>query len=356
MVAAWLLVSSACVVAAGRSKDSTELRMAPVSRAFHSTVVNSSDSQPHRRWFRGTWIRVGGVRNEYLLEPQLLAAFGRTIFVFDFGDQQLKAFSNGGQLLWSMGGPGAGPSEFGRPTDLQTAPNGDIWLSDAGNDRIYVIRSDGRSRRIIEMPRQTTRVMPLRSGDFLGWFSGFGDRAQRPFLARYNLQGQPLSGLLYFAELEHVSAMAAEPVVTVGRRGDGAVAFRWSGRLIALAPDGSVTARTDGIEPLPFPEIKAYKIQDPQGRRLLAFRTDPTATWAANSIIVLEDRTLVLFRGRTKWAGRILDVYALRTATYVGSMLLPRAASRIAAIGSDLVVLYGDGKPHVDVMRWRPRP
>ncbi len=340
MVRTRLLTSSAFLVVAGLFTDSSLPRTELLARPRHSTVVISSDDHPRRQWLRGRWMRIGGVRGEYLVQPQLLVAFGSTIFVFDDADRRLKAFSSAGQLLWSMGGPGAGPWEFKRPTDIETAPNGDVWVADPGNARISVIRSDGRPTRMIEMRSQTTRVIPL------AW----------PFFARYDAQGQLVSGLPPPAELEHASALAAEPVVMVGPTGDAAVAFRWSGTLMIVGSDGAVRATTVGVEPIPFPETKSYKIKDRGGRELLVFRTDPKATWAAYSVAAMQDRAVVLFRGRTESAGRILDLYALRTATYLGSMLVPEAASRIAAIGNDLAVLYGDTKPHVDVMRWHSRP
>ena len=66
-----------------------------------------------------------------------------------FGHQVFK-FSPRGELLMTLGEagvPGAGPRHFNSPSDIVTAPNGDIFVVDGhsqnGNNRIVQLRSDG---------------------------------------------------------------------------------------------------------------------------------------------------------------------------------------------------------------------
>src|SRR5262249_26286808 len=79
------------------------------------------------------------------------------LYVTDLG-QRVSVISPDGTLLRRWGRPGSGPSEFdfvsGDPSDptdihasIAVAPNGDVVVSDSGNDRIQVFTSQGRFMR-----------------------------------------------------------------------------------------------------------------------------------------------------------------------------------------------------------------
>ena len=59
-------------------------------------------------------------------------------WVGDYEGNRIEKFSPSGEYLEAFGSPGSGPGEFdfGYPTGIAAGPNGNIWVADTGNDRI----------------------------------------------------------------------------------------------------------------------------------------------------------------------------------------------------------------------------
>lgn len=304
---------------------------------------------PSRQWLKGQWVRVGGIPPDSLLQPFLVNASASQVVVFDYGDSRLKTFSLDGRLNWASGRKGEGPWEFDNPTDLQVTAEGEIWLADPFNARIDVFRLDGRPARMISLGFPVSRIAPLGSGKGM-----LALNHSLVFFARYDDKGNAEGAVRVPDILAGVHVLAAEPIARIASDNRVVVAFRWSGSVLVLGPDGRVSASTQGIEPISFPETKNYTIKTKSGQEVQVFRTDPKAVWAAYGVTVRDSKILVLYRGATQNAGKIIDTYDLAGAKYLGSMLLPNAAIGLAAVGENLAVLYDDPEPHVEIMRWEP--
>ncbi len=56
----------------------------------------------------------------------------------DFEHHRIQVFDDKGRLLSVFGSRGSDPGEFERPTDLDIAGDGRIYVADFGNHRIQV--------------------------------------------------------------------------------------------------------------------------------------------------------------------------------------------------------------------------
>ena len=65
------------------------------------------------------------------------------IYVLDYVEQVLHAFDEAGAHLWTAGGRGQGPGEFGGAAGLAIDPDGRVWVWDPRGQRFSVFDSDG---------------------------------------------------------------------------------------------------------------------------------------------------------------------------------------------------------------------
>jgi uncharacterized protein (TIGR03663 family) len=88
----------------------------------------------------GSPVRQVGLPNPDSLElygPRAIAIDGEgNLWVTDTGNNRVLKFSPDGQPLGSFGGPGNGPGQFQEPVGIAIAPNGDILVTDTWNGRV----------------------------------------------------------------------------------------------------------------------------------------------------------------------------------------------------------------------------
>lgn len=97
---------------------------------------------------------------------------GGGVLVADGGSRELRRFDASGRLLWTFGGPGEGPGQFGQLTFLALDAAGRSWLWDRRLLRITVVDSGGESDETIRAPGGTAPVIygKLRNGSYLAAF------------------------------------------------------------------------------------------------------------------------------------------------------------------------------------------
>lgn len=66
------------------------------------------------------------------------------VYVADTGEDLVKRYSPSGEPLGSFGGNGSAPGRLHRPVAIALGPSGDIYVVDAGNDRVQELTSTGR--------------------------------------------------------------------------------------------------------------------------------------------------------------------------------------------------------------------
>ncbi len=327
--AALVVVSLSCLVRAG--------------------VAQTAPPPERRSILPGTWTSRTIVRGEVLLRPVLLRVAGGTVVIVDYGDTQVKAFSLDGRPQWRFGTPGQGPWELTAPSDLQVSATGEVYLADHGNSRVTVLDGKGTRRRMVPVRLPIRRILPAGDGGFLGAV-GSG-----PHWDRFDAKGNRLGPAAVPAPLAGLGHLATEPVNAVLGAGRSAVAFRWSDWLLILDEQGRVTASTRGPERFDFPATLSYKGYAAKEGEVTITRVTPDATWSALSVTAVGSQVWVLFVGATKDRGGLIDSYDRVTAAYQGSLRLPGRPLAVAGVADhQIVALYDDPEPRVDLLTWVP--
>ena len=300
-----------------------------------------------RRFLPGRWEQVGGVQPEMesdLLNPLLIASRGRMLYVVDYGDTRVKAFDWTGRLAWAAGRKGKGPNEFTNPTDLQVDRSGNLWVYDPANSRVTVLRPDGKVEKMISTRTLFQRVLPLEDGTF--WGIGVGTEGVLGY--RFDRRGTLAGTMRLPATMGSVDPMALDGRVAVAPTGRAAVmTFLYADRLVLWNGATRQVRSTPGVEPIPFPSVLEW--QGPGGGVVTRLSLD--ATPATLSVTADDRYAYLLYGGKTRMKGRIVDRYELATGRYAGSYLLPRRVSGITVVPNGLAVLISNPMPEIRVWR-----
>jgi DNA-binding beta-propeller fold protein YncE len=65
------------------------------------------------------------------------------LYIADTGGSRVVVSSATGEVLAAWGGAGAGPGQFGQPTDVAVGPNGDVYVVEPFNRRVQRLDADG---------------------------------------------------------------------------------------------------------------------------------------------------------------------------------------------------------------------
>lgn len=108
---------------------------APVPRLEHANVFGDRDGAERLKQPTGVAISSAG-----------------DVFVSDSGNQRIAVFKSDGAYLRAFGRAGSGDGELDRPMHLQFGPDGLLYVAEYLNDRISVFEADGTFVRHIEPP------------------------------------------------------------------------------------------------------------------------------------------------------------------------------------------------------------
>ncbi|MCB2016448.1 MAG: 6-bladed beta-propeller [Hydrogenophaga sp.] len=138
---------------------------------------------------------------------------GSRLYVVDTGrvdseSHRVHVYDAGGRRLAVIGRRGEGPGEFNLPTDAAVAPDGTLWVLDAGNFRVQAFEQNGN---------------PLRRFGSVG--SGLGQFARPRGLA------VDAQGLVYVSDAGFCNVQVFQPggelLLAIGSRGDQDVPGRF---------------------------------------------------------------------------------------------------------------------------------
>ena len=265
--------------------------------------------------------------------------------VVDRGANTVRAFFSDGSPAWDFGRSGEGPGEFSFIQDIDLTPRAEILILDRNLNRVTMI--EGTTGELLTSFQLQTKdsygilpsgvspnvlVVPAtsRDGELWNLVSEDGrvlETARMPLPCAHNL--------------------ACEFFTTVTGNEGSAIAFRWSSKLIFLDPDGSVRLVTDGIEQIPFPEVKRYEVPSLSAR---VTRVDPMADEAVAKLAADDIRLFVLSLGTTEYRARTVDTYSVVTGEYLGSFLFPDDLEGIAILSDGrLATLDTDFFPTVQL-------
>ena len=270
---------------------------------------------------------------------QIARALGGGMILVDAYENAVFFLMADGRPRWRAGRRGAGPGEFEVIQDLDVTRGGNVLVLDRKLARVTVIDgSSGEMIDVLNLPQvEATELIPTVDSRLLAlveFRNSAEEGSKRPWLT-ISPTGERLS--TFDLPVACRDSLPCETIATGAGSAGAVVAFRWSSKLLFLAPDGSVRAEAEGVERISFPEIVSYAVDPvaaglPRFSSLVASRVDPKATEATRSVSADEYRTFVLTIGGTENRGRIVDVYATADAEYLGSYLFPSDVSSLAIL------------------------
>src|SRR5699024_3333338 len=84
--------------------------------------------------------------------PRDVAVLDGDIYVTDTGNERVQVFSKDGTFLRAFGGYGSDEGQLIEPTGIVAGPKGNIWVADSGNGRIVVFTPRGEVVQTIPVP------------------------------------------------------------------------------------------------------------------------------------------------------------------------------------------------------------
>ena len=99
--------------------------------------------------------------------PRGVAVHDGEIYVTDTGNERVQVFASDGTFLRTFGGYGTGPGQLIEPVGIAVSDDGRIYIADSGNGRLSIFERDGTPVSQIPIPSweaQATRVNYLAFG------------------------------------------------------------------------------------------------------------------------------------------------------------------------------------------------
>lgn len=75
--------------------------------------------------------------------PRSVAVADGEIYVTDTGNERVQVFGSDGTFIRAFGGYGAEPGKLLEPVGIAIGPDGNVWVADSGNSRLSVFTRDG---------------------------------------------------------------------------------------------------------------------------------------------------------------------------------------------------------------------
>ncbi|MGQ0560550.1 MAG: 6-bladed beta-propeller [Gemmatimonadota bacterium] len=272
----------------------------------------------------------GQIQDTLLLIPRLLRGSHDRLYVYDYGDSQLKAFDSSGSLLWRIGRQGVGPGEFRNPVDAEVAPDGTIWLLDGGAGRLTTVSPQGDFRSVVPLRGRTARdVIPLEDEVLLTPISP-ENAAWMSLSSSGELVAQ---GPYPLAEQRNAFFPRRQTIATNAQNGKTWAAVYFFGKTLVVYDGRELRCHGTLVEGQTLPTEPPTDSADP-------------TIWAAG-IFFDDNRVMVLARGTTDGALRMLDEYSSSDCKYVRSVRLPLKVVAAAKTGDTYAFAYLDPAPGV---------
>jgi hypothetical protein len=333
------------------------LVLLPAARAANGQVPAK------RTWLGGSWSVVASVSSQTgaIDRSDLTAVSDSSLYVYDYQDHVLKAFTLGGKPKWRFGKDGMRAGEFHVVTSLAVDPLGRVWASDPIVGRVTIVSANGQLVRTIEGLEYPWRVVPRADGTFWGWIQARQpDGTLRGEVRQYDSTGAHFSRVSISPALDTVNSLTGTAsLASIGANGL-AMTYFWSDRFVLI--DGKTrAARTyRGIERREFPSIGNRSTGlTVGGNAVTKVVIDSAAKLGGLSGAVDGDRLYVLFGTGTRSASgvrRTVDTYRVSDGRYLGSYLLPEDALLLRVHNGLFIASVDKPVPAVKIWTWIPRP
>jgi hypothetical protein len=151
-----------------------------------------------------------------------------SVYVVDFSNSRVVAFSPGGERRWSFGRRGRGPGEFQMPYRVDVRRDGTVFVYDAGVGEVTTISPEGRMLQRYRLPFPLTQADNLVALDDLLLFSGTtaDPTGSTGAIHRFQMDGP---------ELKYAGSFGAVPVTR-----DPRVLQQWGAGALVRGSTGSI--------------------------------------------------------------------------------------------------------------------
>lgn len=326
-----VLVVAAALVPIGCGDETADRGSAERSREGQASETHRFGARYVRQAAWDTVFQLDASPGDTLLLPRRLAARDGRVYVIDYGDHALKAFSFSGTLLWRFGRRGEGPGEFAFPVDMEVDEEGKIWILDRGRgvNRIAIISPAGEwigTRPLNELARD---VLPLEKGEYILVTHDPGDNMFVVFdrdddVVERGVVPDPRIARAFYTARQTMSSLSA-----VDHR--SWVAPFVLGDLFLVYDRTSVRCQGQFVEGGALPQ-EAYQ--------------EPPPVWVVAAAMD-EKRVYMLAKGETGLALKLLDIYDARDCRYIESIELPGEFRTMALAGDVFVFESEDPYPTV---------
>ena len=324
----------------------------------------ANTQEPTKRiWLGGSWSNLADVSAQTgaIGRSDLTAVSDSSLYVYDYQDHVLKAFTLDGKPKWKFGKDGMRAGEFHVVTSLEVDSRGQVWASDPIVGRVTIVSASGQLVRTIEGLEYPWRIVPRADGTFWGWIQARqADGTLRGEVRQYDSTGAHFSRVSISVALDTINSLTGTAsLASVGANGL-AMTYFWSDRFVLI--DGKTrAARTyRGVERREFPSVGSRSTgMTVGGKAVTRMLIDSAAKLGALSGAVDGDRLYVLFGTGPRSASgvrRTVDTYRIPNGQYLGSYLLPEDALLLRVHNGMFVASVDKPIPAVKIWTWIPRP
>lgn len=315
-----------------------EAAVSPESAEGAHTALPARGLDAPRFRFAGSlsvlWERTSAEADTVLLAPSDIQFASPGLLVFDAGARRVRVFeTSSGRLLRSFGREGRGPGELSASFWFQGSRTRPVGF-DATQRRLTRFSNDGDSLETLPFPRDRrwSSTCALDDVHTLGYAASTTPTSDLLIA----IGDRVIDSIPYpFKEFEAEHFMARQAIVRQLDDSSCAILTAYQSRFATIG--GAFQTRL-GVYAESAGPLRVNVVSSNDGKSIVS--TLPRgARVGPSDARGWREYVLVLFDGRTRLAGRLLDVYSRGSLTYVGSLVLPTKARRFAVFGDSLAVL-----------------
>ncbi len=314
--------ASAVIVAATTACSSQSDRILEDGRSIRRSAL------------REVWRRAVDSDDTLFAIPSKILLLENDVVVLDPAAARVVALSrSSGRMSWAFGVSGSGPGEMRTPSEIIEGPGGHVLVFDPGNGKVIELSDGGRllSERTIGTGANLRSVCGLGGGALLGYQldlinpltliapTYLTSRAV-PFPWKVAPPIQKVgSGSFDLGEF----VRETQSVLTAAGRGKCFLA-RQTSNGVALVDSSRVLWTNNAIKAPPLDSLRS-------------------TTSTAIAVAVVGDTAMVAYHGIGKRRGRLIDLYSIKSGTYLESWETPTPMSWISANRDGIAVLRSTG-------------
>lgn len=118
-------------------------RLAFLTAAALAALLVAAGSALAAYQFETSWGAPGASDGQFSNPAFIATGPDGSVYVSDSGNNRVQRFTADGAFLQSIGGAGSGPGQFQGPTGVGVGPDGTVYVADSGNNRVQRFDANG---------------------------------------------------------------------------------------------------------------------------------------------------------------------------------------------------------------------